>query len=151
MHEMAYAEGILAVALDVADGQEVRRIQVRIGALHRIVADSLQFSFQVAAQDTPAAEAELEMHEVPARVRCQSCGVESAAGTLPLQCGACGAFDVEVAAGEEVLVDAVELDSGWRRRPEEAAGDSSRAACTRDHRREHARADAEATARADPR
>jgi Zn finger protein HypA/HybF involved in hydrogenase expression len=85
MHEMAYAEGILAVALDVAEGQHVRRVQVHVGDLHRIVSDSLQFCFELASEDTPAAGARL---------------------------------DVEVVAGDGMQVDAVELDDGWRYRPD---------------------------------
>jgi hydrogenase nickel incorporation protein HypA/HybF len=85
MHEMAYAEGILDVALEVSEGRPVRRVQVRLGEQHAIVPDSLQFCFSLAAQETPAAEARLEVLSLP---------------------------------GDAFLVDAVELDDGWRRRPE---------------------------------
>src|SRR5690348_10301247 len=118
MHEMALAEGILGVALDAADGRNVRRIQVRAGALQQIVPDSLQFCFELAAQDTPAAEAVLELREIPVRVRCRRCGDEGEPPTQPLLCPACGTPEVEVVAGDELLVDAVELDSGWLRRPD---------------------------------
>lgn len=135
MHEMAYAEGILEVALDVAEGAAIRRIQVRLGALHGIVPDSLRFCFQLAARDTPAAEAVLEVEAIAARVRCTHCGHEGSGGPLPMQCQACQAFDVQVVAGEEVLVDAVELDDGWRRRPEP---DPLMEPFAREHMREHA-------------
>jgi Zn finger protein HypA/HybF involved in hydrogenase expression len=65
MHEMAYAEGILAVALDVAEGHAVRCVQVRVGTWHALVPDSLQFCFELAAQDTPAARARLDVRVVP--------------------------------------------------------------------------------------
>ena len=85
MHEMAYAEGILDVALEVAEGHPVKRVQVRLGEQHAVVPDSLQFCFSLAAQDTLAADARLEIVSLP---------------------------------GDTFLVDAVELDDGWRRRPE---------------------------------
>ena len=85
MHELAYAQGILDVALEVAEGRPVRRVQVRLGDEHAIVADSLQFCFSLAAQDTLAADAQLEVMSLP---------------------------------GDTFLVDAVELDDGWRRRPD---------------------------------
>jgi hydrogenase nickel incorporation protein HypA/HybF len=116
MHEMALAEGILAVALDVAEGRSVRRVRVRVGALQRVVPDSLQLCFQLAAEETPAAQATLELAEVPALLRCRHCGVED--GLAPaLACRHCGAAELEVVSGDEVLVDGVELDSGWRWRP----------------------------------
>jgi hydrogenase nickel incorporation protein HypA/HybF len=65
MHELAYAEGILAVALDVAEGHVVHCVQVRVGAGHAIVPDSLRFCFELAAQDTPAAGARLDVRVVP--------------------------------------------------------------------------------------
>ena len=65
MHEIAYAEGILDVALRVSNGQHVRRIQVRIGDFYAIVADSLQFAFDLAGQDSAAAGAHLDVVSVP--------------------------------------------------------------------------------------
>jgi hypothetical protein len=115
MHEMAYAEGILAVALDVSAGHPVRRVQVRLGAQHGIVLDSLRFCFELAAEDTPAADARLEVLVLP---------------------------------GEEFLVDGVELDDGWRRRPGAAStqtdADARLERVARDHAHEHAEPQPEA-------
>jgi hydrogenase nickel incorporation protein HypA/HybF len=104
MHELAYAEGILGVALDVADGAPVRCVQVRVGDLHAIVPDSLQFCFSLVAEDTAAADARL---------------------------------DVQIVPGDTLLVDAVELDTGWRRRPDSEASRTDLAALANEHRREH--------------
>ncbi|HEY7495474.1 MAG TPA: hydrogenase maturation nickel metallochaperone HypA [Candidatus Tectomicrobia bacterium] len=112
MHELALAEGILAVVLDAADAQRVRRVCLRVGKLLLVVPDSLQFSFQLVADGTPAAAAVLEMEEVPARWRCKQCSAESESDLQPLQCQGCGASEVEVVAGGELLVDAVELQTG---------------------------------------
>jgi hydrogenase nickel incorporation protein HypA/HybF len=134
MHELACAEGILGVALDAVQGAPVRRIRLRIGALHGIVADSLQFCFQLAAQDTPAADGQLLLTTIPVVVRCRSCGAESAGGSPPFQCRVCDALDVAVVTGEEVLIDGVEVDDGWIERPVDGAvGELARA-----HLREHA-------------
>ena len=112
MHEMALAEGILAVVLDAADDQKVRRVCLRVGKLLMVVPDSLQFSFQLVADGTPAAGAVLEIEEAPARWRCKQCGAESEPDLQPLQCQGCGASEVEVVSGDELLVDAVELETG---------------------------------------
>ncbi|HZR98252.1 MAG TPA: hydrogenase maturation nickel metallochaperone HypA [Chloroflexota bacterium] len=117
MHEMALAEGVLAVVLDAADGEPVRRVRLRVGALQAVVPDSLQFCFQLAAEGTAAADAVLELTDVPARVVCRGCGAESELRAPPFLCRQCGAADVALVAGDELLVDAVELPSGWRYRP----------------------------------
>jgi hydrogenase nickel incorporation protein HypA/HybF len=65
MHEVALAQGILDVVLDVADGREVRTVRVRAGELQAVTEDSLQFCFQLVAQDTLAAAARLELQIMP--------------------------------------------------------------------------------------
>jgi hypothetical protein len=52
MHELGLAEGIMTVAIDMAGGRTVRRIVVRIGEEQRMVPDSLEFGFQLLAEDT---------------------------------------------------------------------------------------------------
>ncbi|HKY52603.1 MAG TPA: hydrogenase maturation nickel metallochaperone HypA [Candidatus Limnocylindria bacterium] len=117
MHEVGIAEGILAVAIDAAGGERVERVRVRIGSLHRVTLDSLRFSFELVSRDTGAANAVLELDEVRARVRCRRCASEGAMDTDALACRGCGAVDVEVTAGTELVVDAVKVAGAWRRRP----------------------------------
>jgi hypothetical protein len=52
MHELGLAEGILTIATDMAGDHNVTRIVVRIGEEQRIVADSLEFGFQLLAEGT---------------------------------------------------------------------------------------------------
>jgi hydrogenase nickel incorporation protein HypA/HybF len=87
MHEVAIAQGILDVVLDVADGQEVRTVRVRAGELLAVTQDSLQFCFEMVGQETSAAAAHVE---------------------------------VEIVPGDALLIDAIELQDGWRYRPEPA-------------------------------
>ena len=47
------------------------------------------------------------MEEVPAAGECRACGAETALPDFPLCCRECGGFDVEVTAGEELLVDSL--------------------------------------------
>jgi hydrogenase nickel incorporation protein HypA/HybF len=65
VHEVAIAQGILDVVLDVTDGAAVRTVRIRAGELQAVTQDSLQFCFQMVAQDTPAASARLEVDIIP--------------------------------------------------------------------------------------
>jgi hydrogenase nickel incorporation protein HypA/HybF len=85
MHEVAIAQGILDVVLEVAAGQTVRTVRVRAGELQAVSQDSLQFCFEMVAQDTPAAAAQLELESVP---------------------------------GEQLTIEAIELEDGWQFRPD---------------------------------
>src|SRR5690349_7077672 len=100
MHEMALAEGILDVVLQAAEGHPVRQVRVRAGALQRVVADSLQFCFELAAAGTPVAEAILVLEGTPACLRCRRCQAETALTQPPFLCGRCGDSNVEYLSGE---------------------------------------------------
>jgi hydrogenase nickel incorporation protein HypA/HybF len=110
MHELAIAESIVAIASRHAAGRPVRRVEVAAGALRQVVPAALAFSFDLVAQGTPVDGADLQLRVVPAAGRCRRCGAESVLDGFPLVCGACGEIDIEVTAGEELLVEALELE-----------------------------------------
>jgi hydrogenase nickel incorporation protein HypA/HybF len=110
MHELSIAEGIVGVAERHADGRRVSRVELRIGHLRQVVPSALTFAFELVAQGTAVEGAELVIESVPAAGRCRGCGAESVLTAFPLQCSACGGFDLELLRGEELLVDALELE-----------------------------------------
>jgi hydrogenase nickel incorporation protein HypA/HybF len=110
MHELAIAQAILDIAVANARGRRVVRVEVRAGHLRQVVPAALEFSFGLVAEGTVAQGAELALEEVPPAGRCRACGVEGALEALPLCCMACGSLDVEVTGGEELLVDAIEIE-----------------------------------------
>lgn len=110
MHELALAESIVRIASERARGRRVVAVQVACGHLRQVVPDALAFAFELVALGSPVEGARLELREVPARVRCRACGGESGADGFPLACAACGGFDVEVTAGEELIVEELEIE-----------------------------------------
>jgi hydrogenase nickel incorporation protein HypA/HybF len=110
MHELSIAEAIVAIAERHADGRRVARVEVQVGHLRQVVPSALEFAFQLVAEGTVLEGAELELTDVPAQGRCRGCGAESVLHDFPLHCSACGGFDLELLRGEELLVDALELD-----------------------------------------
>ncbi|MBS1869276.1 MAG: hydrogenase maturation nickel metallochaperone HypA [Actinobacteria bacterium] len=110
MHELALAESVLAIAGAHARGRRVRRVTVAAGALRQVVPGALTLAFALLSAGTPLAGAELEVRTVPAVVRCRDCGASSEQDGFPLACAACGALDVEVTAGEQLLVEELEVE-----------------------------------------
>jgi len=133
MHEMALAEGILSVVLDAAGDQPVRKVDLRVGALQLVVPESLQFSFQLASDGTLAQNAAINIEDVPARLRCKQCHAETVLRQPPFQCEHCSSSDIEIVSGEEVLVEAVELENGEIIRRREVDADE----ILREHMKEH--------------
>ncbi len=110
MHELSIAESIVQVASRHANGRRITKVQIKVGHMRQVVPSALTFSFELVAEGTPVEGAELEMEEVPATGRCRECEVESQLRTFPLQCQACGGFDLEILRGEELLVESLELE-----------------------------------------
>ena len=105
MHELSIAEGVVEVALRHARGRPVAAVELKVGHLRQVVPTALEFAFELIAPGV-----ELELNEVPAAGRCRACGLQSRLDGFPLVCPACGSGDVEVTRGEELLVEALELE-----------------------------------------
>jgi hydrogenase nickel incorporation protein HypA/HybF len=110
MHELSIAEAIVGVAKRHAAGRPVYAVDVRVGHFRQVVPGALEFAFELTAKGTCVDGAELRIQQVPAAGRCRVCGAESVLEGFPLTCVACGGLDVEVTAGEELLVDSLELE-----------------------------------------
>ena len=110
MHELAIAESVVRIACRHADGRPVARVEVKVGHLRQVVASALAFSFELVAKGTPVEGAELVVEHVPAAGRCRRCGTEGELDGFPLACAACGSLDLELLRGEELLVEALELE-----------------------------------------
>jgi hydrogenase nickel incorporation protein HypA/HybF len=110
MHELSIASSIHAVAVRHAQGRTVTRIEVAVGHLRQVVPSALEFAFELVAQGTPLDGAELVLREVPAAGRCRTCGEESRVDGFPLVCRTCGSGDLEIVAGEELLVESLDVE-----------------------------------------
>jgi hydrogenase nickel incorporation protein HypA/HybF len=110
MHELALADAIVAIACEHAGGRRVAKVEVKVGRLRQVVPGALEFAFELVAEGTPVEGAELQIEDVPARVLCRDCAAESRVREFPLLCPRCGSSGVDVTAGNELLVEALELD-----------------------------------------
>jgi hydrogenase nickel incorporation protein HypA/HybF len=110
VHELSLAEAVVDIAARHAAGRPVRTVEVRVGALRQVVPAALTFAFDLLIDGTALQGAQLAIEEVPARGRCRGCANATTVRSFPLQCSACGGFDLEVIAGEELVVEALELE-----------------------------------------
>ena len=117
MHELAIAESIVRIADAHAAGRRVTKVELRVGHLRQVVPSALSFGFELVANGTAVEGAELVMHAVAPAGRCRTCGEEGDLPALPLTCGRCASFDVEVTRGEELLVESLELEEKTEEEP----------------------------------
>lgn len=114
MHEVAIMESMheqLTALAREHGASRVRRVAVEIGQLSNVVPEMLEQAFLAFREVEPLlAEASIEIRSLPVRVRCRSCGAESAAEGFKFRCTACGSAGVDVIQGEELLLRDVELE-----------------------------------------
>ncbi len=139
MHELSVASAIVDTAIRHARGRPVSVVYLRVGALRQVVEESLSFYFDVVTRDTLCEQARLEIEPVAALMRCRSCGQEWDPAPRPaldedelivlprFRCPACSAAGAEVLAGNELLVDSIDVqdDSGEAPPPVAAPGSRS--------------------------
>jgi hydrogenase nickel incorporation protein HypA/HybF len=122
MHELSLATGIVDTVVRHADGRRVTSVDMRIGTLRQVVPESLGFYFGICSRDTVCQGATLEQQIIQAQLRCRTCGEEWELSEPDFRCRSCPGTDVEVVAGTEFEVDAIEVT-------EETANDQEEAGC----------------------
>jgi hydrogenase nickel incorporation protein HypA/HybF len=110
VHELSIAQSLIEIVDRHACGGRVMRVEVKVGRLRQVVPDALGFAFELVAQGTGVEGAELVLEDVPAAGTCGSCGSDTPLPELPLACRRCGSFDVDVTQGEELRVEALEIE-----------------------------------------
>jgi hydrogenase nickel incorporation protein HypA/HybF len=109
VHELSIAQAVVAIATEHATGRRVTRVDLRVGVLRQVVPGALELAWQAATAGTVAEGAELAIERVPVRVACRACG-EAELEDVPLACPACGRTDVAVVAGEELVVESMDVE-----------------------------------------
>ena len=108
MHELAITEGLVDAVCERLPGAKVTCVQLEIGALSGVVADSIRFCFDLATEGTGLAGARLEISEPAARCQCRACGTEFQPDGPVVLCP-CGSPDVAVLSGEQLKIVSVSV------------------------------------------
>jgi hydrogenase nickel incorporation protein HypA/HybF len=113
MHEVAIMSEALRMAEDAARAAGAVRIiklKLRIGSLSGVVAESMQFAFEVVSAGTLAQGAVLEIESVTAACWCATCQAEFECVDFFNECPRCHHPGGELRRGRELDLAAVELE-----------------------------------------
>jgi hydrogenase nickel incorporation protein HypA/HybF len=108
MHELGIAMEIVDLATERANGAEVKRVVIEVGALTAVLPDALAFAWDCVIEDTALAHAKLEIVTMPGRGRCRASQAEQEL-TSPFGRCVCGTTDLELVAGEELRIRELEV------------------------------------------
>jgi hydrogenase nickel incorporation protein HypA/HybF len=113
MHELPVTESLLKTALQHADKASAKRItdlHIVMGDLASMVADSIQFYWDIIAKDTLAEGANLHFRRVPAELQCMTCFEKYHLNRDELICPKCGGVGAKIIAGEEFALESIDVD-----------------------------------------
>jgi hydrogenase nickel incorporation protein HypA/HybF len=84
-------------------------VRLELGALSHVECEALAFCFDAVTRGGVAAGARLDIAVTPGAAWCMPCGARVPLGRLGDPCPACGSFQLQVVAGEEMRVTEIEV------------------------------------------
>ncbi len=116
MHELSVMQSILDITLEYAakyNAKKVTKINLEIGELSGFIADWMHRYFNFVSENTIAEKAELCIENVPAVIKCRSCGYEYqlTRQNVEFSCPNCSdGAQLEILSGKEYNLKSIEVD-----------------------------------------
>jgi hydrogenase nickel incorporation protein HypA/HybF len=113
MHELAMAESIVQIVereMQKYPGSKLLKVALKLGALHEIAPEALQFGFDTMTMNTSLAGAQLEIEKIPIKGRCRSCGHELEIEEYVFICTECYSGDIEMTQGDAMEITHLEIE-----------------------------------------
>ncbi len=114
MHEMSIVQALLEQVQTEIDKSghngRVLSLQLVIGKLSGVHADSIRFAFEFLSPDSIARGAELLIDQPRAMLCCGNCHAQREIDELMVCCPQCGAGDVTIEGGQQLLLQSIELE-----------------------------------------
>ncbi|MDP6524222.1 MAG: hydrogenase maturation nickel metallochaperone HypA [Kiritimatiellia bacterium] len=112
MHELSIATALVEQverAMQQESASRVTKVNVRVGTLSGVDKEALEMAFPLASEDGCCSTADLVVELVQARIECNACGKASEPESLFFACEYCGAVDVNVISGRELMLQSLEI------------------------------------------
>jgi len=112
MHELSIVASLFEILEKKAQEKnavKITMVKLQVGTLSGVVPELLRSSFDIYKKDTIAAQANLEIEDVPFRILCQQCRSEMNKDDFVFKCDQCGSTDLKTLAGTELLLEKISL------------------------------------------
>lgn len=111
MHETALVAGVMRIVAEEAARHgvdRVTRVTLRVGLLAAVEERTMKGCFELYAEGTCAEGAELIIETPELRGVCRACGQEFTLRRRRFVCPHCGAVELDLDGGNEMLITAIE-------------------------------------------
>ncbi len=114
MHELSIAAAILEQVEDAVRQSgysgRVTRVELVIGVLSGVCADSLRFALGLLTDGTALAQTEFCIRQPQAECVCAQCGQRTPTGDVLLACPRCGSPQIAIQGGSDLVLESIELE-----------------------------------------
>ncbi|OBU15648.1 hydrogenase nickel insertion protein HypA [Photobacterium aquimaris] len=113
MHELSLSINTVDTVVEQAKKQGFKRVTsvtLAIGTLSCIEPQALATGFEFASRGTIAADAQLKIESVAARVWCLDCQQHVAIPERGVSCPRCQGYQLKVEAGDELMIKHIEVE-----------------------------------------
>lgn len=114
MHELAIVDALIGqVQEEVQRAQapgRVTRVELIIGRLSGVNADSIRFAFELLAPGTLLEQARIDIEEPAAVCHCTACGTKTPIADLGASCPHCASPQITIEGGQDLVLQSIELE-----------------------------------------
>ncbi|NVM52195.1 MAG: hydrogenase maturation nickel metallochaperone HypA [Candidatus Helarchaeota archaeon] len=125
MHEFATAQNIVRIVTRAAmqnNARKISEVRLELGEFTFINPQQLKFVFEIAAKDSPAEGAELNISKIPGKIGCTKCGYKgglkytgpeihsTVAAQFVLDCPKCESKETEIIGGRELRIKDIKIE-----------------------------------------
>ena len=114
MHEYGIAKSVIETLLPEAEKNgrgRIIKIELVLGDFNNVMPESLLLHLEALSRGTAAQDAEVKINRVALEVKCHECGKTGRpADKLVMLCPHCGGLGVEIVAGKELEITAIEVE-----------------------------------------
>ncbi|MCD6186122.1 MAG: hydrogenase maturation nickel metallochaperone HypA [Deltaproteobacteria bacterium] len=113
MHELGIAANIIEIAINSIpadlNNRSVEKINLKLGKLSSVVAESLKFCFETLIPGTRLEGAELSIEEVPVTAKCKKCNFKWIVFEPVFICKKCESGFIDIISGRELDISSIEI------------------------------------------
>jgi len=113
MHELAITQSLFDIVLQhavQAKAKKVKSVNLVVGEMTGVVADSVQFYLELLSKDTIASGMKANIKMSPMQAKCKACGQGFTIKEMQWECPACGGVNLEITGGKELFVESIEVE-----------------------------------------
>ncbi len=112
MHELSLMEGVMDIAKQAADENEIKKItkiHLKVGIMTMAYPDAMQAAFETLSSNHDLfSDAVLQIEEVSLQASCRSCDESFAPDNYQFVCPFCSSPDVQINGGQELFIDFID-------------------------------------------